>query len=253
MKKVIVIGIGEIGKPLLELLSEKYSVEGVDITPKEIQEDVEVMHICYPYQIEDFIGTTVEYIKKYNPELTIINSTVIPGTTRKIYERVKTPVVYSPVRGKHHRMKQDLLYYTKYIAGIKKEWCEMAAEHFAKTGIKTEVFSSPEALELAKLISTTYFGLLIAWAQEVERFCKKLGVDYEEVMGFTKEIPYFPPVIFVPGYIGGHCIIPNIYLLKEVKESPFLEVILKSNEKKKEELIKQGKSLDERVSPKKIK
>ena len=37
--------------------------------------------------------------------------------------------------------------------------------------MKTKLLSSPEATEIAKLTETTYFGLLIAWAQEVERYC----------------------------------------------------------------------------------
>ena len=233
----IVIGTGEIGAPLLEVLSSRYRTRGVDVEPVEITERVDVMHVCYPFQIGDFVGTTVEYIEKYSPSLVIINSTVAPGTTRKVAERAPgVKVAYSPVRGKHKKMKQDLLFYTKFVAGVEKEWGEEAASHFACAGVKVRLFSSPEALELAKLLSTTYFGLLIAWAQEMDRFAKNLNVDYDEITQFFEEIPYFPKTKFFPGFIGGHCVIPNIHILRMDFPSPFLDAILDSNERKKKEL-----------------
>ena len=75
--------------------------------------------------------------------------------------------------------------------------------------------SSPEALELAKLLETTYFGLLIAWAQEMNRFAETANADYLEVGKFFREIGYLPNVLFQPGFIGGHCVMPNIALLQQ--------------------------------------
>jgi len=250
---IVIIGLGQTGRPLLEIVRQRYSVVGIDIEPNNFNGQASIMHICYPYQINNFIDTSVGYINRYNPELTIINSTVVPGTTRAIYEKTRKPIAYSPIRGKHSKMKKDLFFYTKFVAGIDNKTAYLAEKHFKTIGMKTKVFSSLEGLELAKSLSTTYFGLLIAWAQEIERFCKKFNVNYDEVMSFTEEIDYFPPVIFKPGYIGGHCIISNIHLLKKITKSDFLNIILESNEKKAKELLKQGKSLNGRVSPKRIK
>ena len=54
---------------------------------------------------------------------------------------------------------------------------------------------------------------MIAWAQEVERYCKEVGADYDEVASFYEEIKFFPPVKYFPGVIGGHCVMPNIAIL----------------------------------------
>jgi len=248
-KSILVIGLGEIGIPLREVFEKSFEVEGLDLKPKKINNDISMMHICYPYKGGIFVDITGDYIEKFEPELTIINSTVLPGTTEKIYEKTGVPIAYSPIRGKHTKMKEDLLSYTKYVAGIDVGTTEKAVSHFESAGFKTARISSPKALELAKLLSTTYFGLLIAWAQEVERFCQEIGVEYDEVMNFTQEVNYFPPVIFQPGYIGGHCVMPNIEILKELKDSDFLEMIKESNENKKKEILKKGQSLEERVKP----
>jgi UDP-N-acetyl-D-mannosaminuronate dehydrogenase len=252
-KKVdLVIGLGEIGKPIKEVLERTYTVIGRDIEPVEVPSNIGVLNICYPYQVNGFEKTTVAYMQQYQPELTIVHSTIVPGTMRKISEMMpEMMLAYSPVRGKHTRMLQELMHYTKFIAGITPEAGKRGLEYLAGAGFKAHQATSCESLELAKIVETTYFGLLIAWSQEVERYCESLGADYDEAMLLTQEVNYLPPVVFQPGFIGGHCVMPNIQLLETVHPSPFLNVIKESNELKKIEWQKKGKDLNERIAPKK--
>jgi UDP-N-acetyl-D-mannosaminuronate dehydrogenase len=232
-KKVVVVGLGEVGKPLFELLSERHDVVGVDISPPvEPVKRPAVLHICYPFEIRDFVGETVRYIELFEPELTVINSTVGVGTTRAVAQRSDTAVVHSPVRGKHVRMLDELRSYKKFVGAMDPAVGERAAGHFRSLGLKTKVLSSPEATELAKLTETTYFGLMIAWAQELERYCDQSGADYEEIISFYEEIKFFPPVKYFPGVIGGHCVIPNIEILSKFDHSAILKAIQASNRKK---------------------
>ncbi len=232
---VIIVGLGEVGKPLQEVLSSKYCVVGVDLEPVEIEAPCEVMHICYGFKNNaEFVNTTAAYIEKYHPSLTIINSTVAPGTTRAIYRRIASPIVYSPVRGKHIRMNEELLRYVKFVGGIEQGWSQKAARHFETAGVGTKIVSCPEAAELAKLTETTYFGLLIAWAQEVERYCDQLDLNYEEIVSYYSEISYLPSVKYFSGIIGGHCVMPNIRILKTVFRSELLNAIEQSNQQKTE-------------------
>ena len=232
--KVVVVGLGEIGKPLFQLISEHHEVVGVDISPVGQVDQVDVMHVCYPFQIKNFIGETARYIEYFRPALTVINSTVSVGTTRAIAERTGAAVVNSPVRGKHVRMLQELQFYTKFVGAIHPAAAEQAAKHFESVGLKTKILSSPEATELAKLSETTYFGLMIAWAQELERYCDQSGANYEEIISFYDEIKFFPPVKYFPGIIGGHCVMPNIEILRKFNKSMMLEAIQVSNQMKVE-------------------
>jgi UDP-N-acetyl-D-mannosaminuronate dehydrogenase len=227
--KVVVVGLGEVGKPLFELISPHHDTVGVDITPVEVDGKVDVLHVCYPFQIKNFIEETVHYIDRYQPAVTVINSTVGVGTTRAIAERSGRMVVNSPVRGKHARMLAEMKSYTKFVGAIDETAAERAAEHFQSVGLKTKILSSPEATELAKLTETTYFGVLIAWAQEVERYCDEFGAGYDEVTSFQDEIKFFPSVRYFPGVIGGHCVMPNIEILNGYKPSEFLKAIQNSN------------------------
>lgn len=233
--RIVVAGLGEVGKPLFQLLSAHYDVIGIDIDPPKTRvESVEVLHICYPFQIRDFIGVTSGYIEKYQPKVTVINSTVAVGTTRAVAETTGAPVVNSPVRGKHARMLEEMRKYTKFVGAITPEAGKAAVEHFETAGLKTKLLSSPEATELAKLTETTYFGLMIAWAQEVERYCDQTGQKYEEVASFYDEIAFFPQVKYFPGIIGGHCVMPNIEILRSFTQSALLEAIQISNAMKAE-------------------
>ena len=170
----------------------------------------------------------------------MINSTVAPGTTRSIAVESGTAVVNSPVRGKHARMQEELLHYTKFVGALDPQSGQRAVEHFEGIRMKAKLLASPEASEIAKLTETTYFGLLIAWAQEVERYCVKLGINYDEVVSFYEEIKFFPPVKYFPGKIGGHCVMPNIDILLQKFPSGLLQAIVQSNALKEKNLGPDG-------------
>lgn len=231
-KEIVVVGLGEIGKPLFDLIRTKYCATGVDIQPVEIAKECGILHICFPFDFDHFVDECRRYIEMYRPELTIINSTVAPLTTRRIHDDTLGRVVYSPVRGKHIKMREDLLYYTKFVGGTDAESSCKAEAHFRSLGMKTRVLASPEAAEIAKLSETTYFGLLIAWAQEIERYCDKWHLGYDEVVSFYEEIPYLPVAKYTPGIIGGHCVMPNIEILRKMLNSDLLDTIKKSNDLK---------------------
>jgi len=131
-------------------------------------------------------------------------------------------------------MLDEIGIYTKFVGAMNRDAGRRAAEHFHSLGMKTKILSSPEATELAKLTETTYFGLMIAWAQEVERYCDESGQDYNEVISFYEEIKFFPPVKYFPGVIGGHCVMPNIEILRKRYRSSLLEAIQASNDMKVE-------------------
>ncbi len=223
--KVVVVGLGEVGKPLLDVISKYHDTVGVDLAPLAPVGPVEVLHICYPFEIKDFIGECARYVERYQPRLTVINSTVAIGTTRAVAQRTGAAVVNSPVRGKHVRMREELQSYCKFVGALHPADGEHAAKHFQSVGLKTKVLSTPEASELAKLTETTYFGVMIAWAQEVERYCDQTGASYDEVVSFYDEIKYLPPVRFLPGIIGGHCVMPNIKILNQFSRSVILDAI----------------------------
>jgi UDP-N-acetyl-D-mannosaminuronate dehydrogenase len=249
---VLVVGLGEVGYPLFEVLKEskKFEVYGLDLYNKIMQdirqgslpEKIDVLHVCYPCGDQEiFVEATLEYVERFKPKLTIINSTVPPGTTNKVHMLSKRHVVHSPIRGMHKSrdvMKRYLLFLTKYIGGADKESAELAREHFENVGLKTKVLKSPLETELAKIFETTYRAWMIACFQEMHRISRHFRADFDDVVDFLEDdhrVRCDRPIMF-PDVIGGHCLIPNTELLLKSYDSKFLRLILDSNEKRKEEI-----------------
>ena len=228
LKKDIVIGLGEIGIVLYKLFSKYFIVEGYDINPKLIPKNlkknellpVRFLHICIPYT-KNFNSQILKLEKKFQPQGIIIHSTIKPSTTSSIQRKLQIPVIYSATRGVHKRMLKDLKRYTKFFAiendAPKKKWaCTELVKLLKKSSIKTKQMSSPITLELGKIVcDTSYFGWLINFAQISKIIANKEKVDYDEMWSFSNEIHKFlgnRPKMF-PGFIGGHCVIPNLELL----------------------------------------
>ena len=230
-KKNIVVGLGEIGKPILKLFSKSDLVIGYDINPKLMNNkkfgqfsslSTSFLHVCIPFN-KRFIKSVMLLNKKFDPDCVVIHSTVKPLTTKKIQELSSIPVIYSPVRGVHKRMLYDLMRYTKFYAiennAPRLKWALASYSKFLKTcGIKTKKLSSPITLELGKLIcDTSYYGWLISYAQLSNMIAINNKVNYDEMWLFADEIHKYlgnRPKMF-PGIIGGHCVIPNLELVHD--------------------------------------
>ena len=228
IKKDIVIGLGEIGFPILKLLSKKIKVDGFDKIEKlntnnfSNIKNIEFMHICIPFS-KNFEKSVLQLTKKFNPDGIVIHSTISPNTTKKLQEKLDLPIIYSATRGVHKRMLKDLKRYTKFFAvydyAPKSKWASQKFKNkLKKCDVKTKQMSQPITLELAKVVcDTSYYGWLINFAQISKMIADKENVDYDEMWSFTDEIQKFlknRPKMF-PGFIGGHCVIPNLDLMDD--------------------------------------
>jgi len=254
-EKVLVQGLGEVGRTLFELLkeSERFDVYGFDIKEEKMREvgqtrsslpsKVDIMHICIPFSNQDqFVNIVKSSVKRFKPKLLIINSTVQPGTTNSVHKHCNGCLVaHSPVRGVHKsldHMKWELKRWTKYAGGVDTESTEAARRHFETIGLKTKALKSSVEAELAKLFETIYRAWMIACFQEMHRITGGFGADFDDVVEFledTHRVRLDRPVMF-PDVIGGHCLIPNTKLLLKSYDSKFLRLILESNDKRKEEI-----------------
>jgi len=227
--KSLIIGKGIVGGAL------KNKIIDADIVDK----DYTVLDICFSYS-EKFVDTVVSYAKRYNPEIVIIHSTVLPGTTKKIYEK-GIPVVYSPTIGRHDNLEIK----SKLIASYEEEALQKAIEYFDEYGIEQWLYiESVEALELGKLLSTLYYGWCIAFEKEVYVLCEKLGIDFKQAyQKFNvyyneqyRETNFVRPILKQKrGGIGGTCVIPNAELLKKFIPNILCQFLLERNKKWKSE------------------
>jgi len=239
--KDVVAGLGEIGRPIFQLISKGTPSLGNDINPKLVPKknyikyeslQTRFLHVCIPFT-EKFVSKVILLYKKFSPQGIVLHSTISPGTTKKIQAQLTIPVIYSATRGVHKRMLLDLKRYTKFYAiepdAPKARWAYSTFEKLMrKCGVKTKKMSNPITLELAKIIvDTSYYGWLINYAQLSNMIAIKHKVDYDEMWSYADEIHQFlgnRPKMF-PGLIGGHCVLPNLDLM----HNQTLHVIKKLN------------------------
>jgi len=252
---VLIIGLGEIGHTLFTLLNEKktsFTVYGLDLDEAKMHElnqsksqvppKIDTLQVCLPCSSPDkFTQIISQYNTQYKPKLIINNSTVPPGTTQKIADACKCLTAHSPSRGVHitaEHMVWEMKRWPKYVGGATPQAAKAAKAHFEKLGLKVKVLKSCRETELAKLFETTYRAWMITCFQEMHRISRAAGADFNETVDFLEDThrQRFDRPIMFPGFIGGHCLIPNTELLLKTYDSDMLRLILESNKKRKEEM-----------------
>ena len=221
----IIIGAGEVGKSLFEVLSPYYSVKLIDREIVHFAENSRILHICFPYSPK-FIDEVKKYKEKYKPEFTIIHSTVPIGTSRKC------GAIHSPVIGMHPFLAESIRTFTKFIGG---ERGSEIVDYFRRAGIKVYLFDKSETTELMKILDTTFYGLCVEYTKEVKALCQQYEIPFEAWTIWTENYnrgyqklgyPEYtrPNLVPIMKKIGGHCVMPNCQLLKS-KFTSFLKEI----------------------------
>lgn len=250
----IVLGLGEIGKPIYGRIKELnpgrkvtgYDPRFNDALPPE--EPYMGMHICFP-ETFGFVDIIQEYVERYTPDCVIIHSTVSPGMTQRLNDTldVRGGVYYSPVRGNvKDGMGWSLVVYTKYVAGYaSKHNQDTVVLYLSRCGFRPKWTGDPESLEWAKLLDLAWYATNIAFFQEAERILEDRDLSWEVLEEFMKSTQVesegkVQRSVFYGGHIGGHCVIPAIEKILPHVSVPLFWEVLKSNIHRKYELV-QGK------------
>jgi UDP-N-acetyl-D-mannosaminuronate dehydrogenase len=255
IKKGMVIGLGEVGYSWFKVLGKKGKLDviGIDNDKGNLEkranvlwrvgraivqkERGSVLHACIPYfsggKFEKIISA---YVKEYHPDLVIVNTSCKMGSTRKLYDAVKVPMVHIPVRGVHPHIDKGIKTFENAIGPIDEDSAKLAEDYLDTLGIKHVTFNSPEESELAKLLDTTYYGSNILFSKVVDVLCEALGLDFSNVYtnfnksyneGYEKlgKPNVRRPVLIPPqrfnrtlnlrdNKMNGHCIRTNLEILK---------------------------------------
>jgi UDP-N-acetyl-D-mannosaminuronate dehydrogenase len=253
--RIGILGYGEVGKAIQKLYTSTSNLWRIslsrplftfhikDLDFDEGIRDCDYLHVCIPYS-DDFVDQVCECIEQENPKNVIIHSTVQVGTTRNIMKKSGLiNICHAPVRGVHPDLYEGLRTFPMYLGYDKTQHASDLVDKytlgdtswfiyntkilFGGLNVKTKIVDKFETSELAKLASTSYYGMCIAFHAEMNSLCDEMGLSFEEVMtewnkqynnGYKRlEMNnVVRPVLNPPeGSIGGHCIIPNAKLLKD--------------------------------------
>ena len=106
----LVVGLGEIGLPILTVLKKSTRAVGYDVDPKKVNakqleavknDPISLIHFCIPFT-EKFETIVIKTVKERKPRGVVIHSTIRPYTTEHIQKSLDIPVIYSAKIGRAH-------------------------------------------------------------------------------------------------------------------------------------------------------
>lgn len=154
------------------------------------------------------------------PRLLMLETTVPPGTTRRMFEPLVTSddaallVAHCPERLRVGDGEQEVLSVPRLVGGLTSAATSLACFYLTRVGYQVVPVSSPEVAELSKLLENAFLTTGISLMGEITRLAHALGVSAMEVASAAASKPngYYS---FWPGAgIGGHCLGNDLALLQ---------------------------------------
>jgi len=133
--------------------------------------------------VPDAVAALVPYLR--DDQLLVLRSTVYPGVTRLVEERLaahgmKTDVAFCPERIAEGKAFSELYSLPQIVSGRQPSAVARASELF---GLLTDniVETTPEEAELAKLFTNTWRYIKFAAANQFYMIANEHGIDFEKV------------------------------------------------------------------------
>jgi len=250
--KVCVIGLGQIGLPVAQYVHAKgFEVWGYDINPSaaETVQKKEKLRLTNSWEeipkVEAYIVCVTTSQNNGKPDLSAvfevcgkisqktnanslisIESTIIPGTSRKIFESIfkgKVNLVHVPHRywaddPVNHGVNQIR------VIGAANPQSLRAGLKFYQDNLDVPLHkvSSIETAEMCKITENSHRYLQIAFAEELRMMCARIELDFEELRNAlnTKWNVDMPEA---RDGIGRHCLPKDIKYLTFLTPSALLE------------------------------
>lgn len=231
------MGTGQIGSAWISLykdLTPEYELSLYDpwANHHDSLKDCDVVHLCFPCTSKEGYVTAVRGQLDSTKNVTVlIHSTIQVGTSEALEKDTCWTVAHLPVRGVHPHLRTGIEEFVNYLgmADPLKDSTSIKS-HLERLNLKVSPMKDgSKATELAKLMSTTYYGVCLAFHAEMKEMCEHFGVDYQDVVADWNQTynegygnrshavhrpnvvrPVFPKLTLP---IGGHCVTPNAKLL----------------------------------------
>ena len=209
IKRVCIIGLGAVGfNTAMYCKSRGLTVFGYDIDTDAVQKAIEheiyasvrwkdlprvdIYMICVStgldYNGNPDMSAVMEVCRRLvpkKPKLVCIESTVVPGTTRAIYEKIfdkKIPTVHCPQRYWGEDPLKRGVRRLRVIRGTELAG-SLLGQYFYRVllNIPMHIVSSVEVAELCKVLENAHRYVQIAIAEEFKMIADKFGVNFKEL------------------------------------------------------------------------
>lgn len=209
--RVCVLGLGEVGlRTAKYILNKGLNVCGYDIIRKAFKKaklnglrafsewsrvpPSDVYIVCVSTLLDKYGKPDLSPVFDVSEKISLksnantlvsIESTIIPGTSRRIYQTVfkeKVKLIHVPHRywagdPVRHGVKQ-----LRVIGGINQDSLDAGIEFYEKIlDIPLRKTSLIEVAEMCKISENAYRYVQIAFAEELKMICDESGLDFEEI------------------------------------------------------------------------
>ena len=187
--------------------------------------DADVIVACLPTPLDSSQQPDLRFVKAAAEgllgkvtagQLLLLESTVPPGTTRRLFLPVLEHaglepgrdafLAFAPERIDPGNKMFPLNKIPRLIGGITAECTATAARFYEMFVDDVWPVSSPEVAEMSKNVENTFRFINISFINEVAMLCDRMGISVWEVVRAASTKPFaFMPHYPSPG-VGGHCI-----------------------------------------------
>ena len=183
------------------------------------------------------VGTTekiIKEIKKKRPDLKLSND---------YYQKSDINVAYCPERVLPGNIFNELLNNDRIVGGLNKSSINAAKKIFLSY-VKGNLYGTNiKTAEISKLAENSYRDVNIGFANELDKFCEKMGVNSKEVFELCNKHPRVNILNSGIG-VGGHCIaIDPKFVLQTEKNFKLIKYARVINDNRPNYFIKKIKNI----------
>ncbi len=268
--KVCIVGLGQIGYPVAQYVKQKgLETFGYDISTAAVAKAAEIgvkasadwkaVPKADIYIVSVTTGQTgdgcpelsavFDVCKKISEKsasttLVSIESTILPGTSKKIFEETfkgKVRLVHAPHRYWADQADKYGVNQVRVIGAVDNESLKEGLKFYKdQLGIPMHQVSTIEVAEMCKITENSHRYLQIAFAEDLKMMCSRIGMNFDELREAmnTKWNVDLPEA---RDGIGRHCLPKDIRYVTSLTPSILLGSAMEVDQKYREWLAKQAK------------
>jgi nucleotide sugar dehydrogenase len=266
---VCVIGLGQIGFPVAKYIAAKgLDVIGYDISSGAVEHGIQnggfkassqwshipkadVYVICVTtgqVNNQPDLKAVFEVSKKVAEKsdtntLVAIESTILPGTSKKIYQETfkgKVQLVHAPHRYWADQEDKYGVNQLRVIGAVNQDSLNAGLKFYKdQLGIPMHAVSSVEVAEMCKITENSHRYLQIAFAEDLKMMCNRIGMNFDELREAmnTKWNVDLPEA---RDGIGRHCLPKDIRYVTSLTPSILLGSAMEVDKQYREWLTRQA-------------
>ena len=262
--KVGIVGMGGVGTATAKGLGRGNEIVAYDkfkdSDSLEAVSKCPVIFICVPTPMRtsgcidlSAVDDSIRALTADPKTIIVIHSTTVGGATDYFAQKYPYRFAFNPEFLTEENANEDFINSSQIIIGIANPYPEKGPDqttfkevcqvyYNAKLGKKNKLFSCvicsmyAKEAEMVKYTTNAFLATKVTFANEIFQICKKLNIDYDEMIGHFKEDPRIGKShLEVRGGFGGKCLPKDlnalIHLSREKGYRPrLLEEVWRSNQ-----------------------